>query len=428
MDLLESLNIDDLPEQQTRTVHLLKDHPDFNLKLGFDCCCVCGKPNPKIECQECHRVNYCSKECCHKDNTQQINDNNEEGEEQALGHTSVICALLGLCNDDEAVEDDPKNSKIGKERLNAAKDRLASEFESYPATLANIIMEGPCYQDTLEKCTGESLTIHVIGASEDSELWQGHPDPSQERKVFDCYADALAEIAESYKIQCINLHFFGPACPKRKIDRTVVIPQIQQQQGKKSSSRTAKLHVQTRNEDYNLDNNKQSSPDIIVFFNPGFTCPDYDWEKSLSCVKKMEIPFLVTTNTEVEAIADLQYLMDREILFDIPPGLNAILQMNSDEDDGGSPPDDDEDADDCTTFLSLNPYAGNRVRQSGTMANDLYVKSRWVFGGISSTKLSLQTKKRETPSSSGEGLAEGNKKKRRVERSGNTKKTNPALV
>jgi hypothetical protein len=80
----------------------------------------------------------------------------------------------------------------------------------------------------------------------------------------------------------------GPACPKNKIDRTVVIPQVQQQHGKKSSSRTAKLHVQTRNQDYNLDNNKQSSPAIIVFFNPGFTCPDYDWEMSLSCLKKKE--------------------------------------------------------------------------------------------------------------------------------------------
>jgi hypothetical protein len=41
----------------------------------------------------------------------------------------------------------------------------------------------------------------------------------------------------------------------------------------------------------------------------------------------MEIPFLVTTNTEVEAIADVQYLMDHEIMFDVPPGLNAILQV-----------------------------------------------------------------------------------------------------
>ena len=147
-------------------------------------------------------------------------------------------------------------------------------------------------------------------------------------------------------------------------------------------------------------------------------------------MKKNEIPFLVTTNTEVEAIADVQYLMDHEILFDIPPGLKAMLQMNGNEDgDGSTPPEDDEeDDDDCTTFLSLNPYSGNRVRQSGTMANDLYVKSRWIFGGISSAKSSIPTKKRDTAAAAaGKGI-EGEKKKRRVEGSGNTKKTNPALV
>jgi hypothetical protein len=49
------------------------------------------------------------------------------------------------------------------------------------------------------------LTIHVIGASEDSELWQGHPDPSQECKAFDCYVDALAKITESYMINNVSI-------------------------------------------------------------------------------------------------------------------------------------------------------------------------------------------------------------------------------
>ena len=41
----------------------------------------------------------------------------------------------------------------------------------------------------------------------------------------------------------------------------------------------------------------------------------------------------------------------------------------------------EEDDDDNETFFSVNPFCGYRVRQSGTMANDLYVKSRWIFGG-----------------------------------------------
>ena len=29
-----------------------------------------------------------------------------------------------------------------------------------------------------------------------------------------------------------------------------------------------------------------------------------------------------------------------------------------------------------------NPFAGSRVRQSGTMANDLFVKNRWLLAGV----------------------------------------------
>ncbi|KAL3902710.1 MAG: hypothetical protein SGARI_005706, partial [Bacillariaceae sp.] len=385
MDLLQSLNLDDLPEQQTRTVHLLKNYPDFDLKLGFDSCCSCGKEKPTVECESCHRVKYCSKDCRTKDsspaalgNEYAINDNNEEEEEeQALGHTSVICALLGLCNDDEMIEggdDSAEMSTMDKTRRTAATDRLVSEFESYPATLANVIMEGPCYQKVLESCSGETLTIHVIGASEDSELWKGHPDPVQEKKVFAGYADALAEIAENYKLHSISLEFFGPECPKENIDTRLSIPPVQKATG------TSSLNVKTFNKDYKVDG-KNSLPNIVVFFNPGFTCPDYDWESSLSILQQHEIPFLVTTNTEMEAMADIQFLHDRGIFVDIPAGLKGMFQDG--EADGE---DEDEESDDdgsSSSFFSLNPYAGLRVRQSGTMANDLYVKSRWIFGGIS---------------------------------------------
>jgi hypothetical protein len=88
----------------------------------------------------------------------------------------------------------------------------------------------------------------------------------------------------------------------------------------------------------------------------------------------------------MEAMADLQFLHDQCILLDIPKGLDQMLQ------DGGLDPhaDNEDDNEDCVdstcSFFSLNPYAGLRVRQSGTMANDLYAKSRWILGGISSSK------------------------------------------
>jgi hypothetical protein len=441
MDLLASLNVEDLPEQQTRIQTLFgscSDDPDFNQKkLGFDACCTCGKVFPKVVCQNCHRVKYCTKECSHNDTVPDMNNtssgygddgDDELGVEQALGHTSVICALLCICNDDEIVEEADKKelSTLTTERRNAATDRVVSEFESYPATLANVIMEGPCYQEALQKSTRtKTLTIHVIGSSTDSELWEGHPDKMQERNVFSCYADALAEIAEKYKMDSILLQFFGPECPKNNIDETFDIPPVQ---AKKSMT---KLRVQTQNIDYdgsdtNGNENNQSSPDILVFFNPGFTCPDYDWEKTLaSCMKNKQLPFLVTTNTEMEALADMQYLFDRKLFQDISPTLQMILQNNDDADDidnldDDNDDDDDDESDNISSFFSLNPYCGLRVRQSGTMANDLYVKSRWLFGGISGplTKEVASLSKKESSS----------KRKRVVGENANNKKANPALV
>jgi hypothetical protein len=440
MDLLASLNVEDLPEQQTRIQTLFgscSDDPDFNQKkLGFDACCTCGKVFPKVVCQNCHRVKYCTKECSHNDTVPDMNNtscgygddsDDELGVEQALGHTSVICALLCICNDDEIVEEADKKelSTLTTERRNAATDRVVSEFESYPATLANVIMEGPCYQEALQKSTRtKTLTIHVIGSSTDSELWEGHPDKMQERNVFSCYADALAEIAEKYKMDSILLQFFGPECPKNNIDETFDIPPVQ---AKKSMT---KLRVQTQNIDYdgsdtNGNENNQSSPDILVFFNPGFTCPDYDWEKTLaSCMKNKQLPFLVTTNTEMEALADMQYLFDRKLFQDISPTLQMILQNNDDADDidnlDDDNDDDDDESDNISSFFSLNPYCGLRVRQSGTMANDLYVKSRWLFGGISGplTKEVASLSKKESSS----------KRKRVVGENANNKKANPALV
>mmetsp|Transcript_25312 Transcript_25312/g.59253 ORF Transcript_25312/g.59253 Transcript_25312/m.59253 type:complete len:423 (+) Transcript_25312:44-1312(+) len=422
MDFLASLNLEDLPEQQTRIPKIFYSNPDVDLKLGFDACCSCGKVSTKIvQCPSCRRVKYCSEKC-------RLADSNqipiEEGE-QALGHTAIICSLLGLCNDDDAIDEGNKKelASFSDERRTAALDRVVSEFESYPATLANVIMEGPCFQKALEKSTGSRLIIHVIGSSKDVELWGEHPDKSQQRDVFRCYADALAEISERFRMNSIDLQFFGPECPKESVNETIRISSIT---GKKLPT---KIRITTSNSDYDgtITNDYQHSPDILIFFNPGFTCPDYNWEKTLlSCMKDRRMPFLVTTNTEMEAMADMQHLFQRGFFQDIPPTLKYMLENPS----GGSdsvedeiPLVDDDDDDENSSFFSLNPYCGLRVRQSGTMANDLFVKSRWIFGGFTGPKLEALPK---VPASK----ASRAKRKRGVVDGGttNTKRSNPALV
>lgn len=396
MDLLKSLNLEDhLPEQQTRTSHLLNDNPDFNLALGFDACCRCGKEETHFQCETCCRVKYCSPECRAADAAASVDNDDTEGEE-ALGHSAIICSILALCNDDEVVEGG-KDYSLDTEKRNAAVDRLVSEFESYPATLANVIMDGPCYQDALIKATRGTLNIHIVGASVDSELWQGHPDPSQESKVFQCYAEALAEIADRFMLKAIHLYFIGPDCPTTDSSAEFNIPPTA------GSKNDCKLKTTTICDEYNktvLSSKNVPSPNVVVFFNPGFTVPDYSWEEALLTVPQ-GTPCLATTNTELEGVADIELLFEAGLITELPAALAIMLNG--------------EALETADTFFSVNPHCGNRVRQSGTMANDLYVKNRWIFGGVFGSAASAPPL-----------VSSG--KRQRIEGSGNSKQSNPALV
>ena len=86
-----------------------------------------------------------------------MEEQDEGGEEDEYlpiqhGHSSIVCALLRLCNKDEAVEDKLFRKGGGSALLrdnddnDASMDRVRSELESYPATLANVILEEPCYE------------------------------------------------------------------------------------------------------------------------------------------------------------------------------------------------------------------------------------------------------------------------------------------
>ena len=102
MDFLKSLGVEDLPEQQTRTMHLMARHPEFALRLGFDSCCACGSPfTPSctlVNCSQCQRVSYCSEACRKQDADAGMIVDQEQGSEEeqdsAMGHSSIICTLL----------------------------------------------------------------------------------------------------------------------------------------------------------------------------------------------------------------------------------------------------------------------------------------------------------------------------------------------
>ncbi len=421
MDELAKLNLYELPEQQTRicpTVsEALQANPD--IRLGFDTCCTCAAPlklSDKIDkcCKICKRVWYCSKECRRQDSERNTSLTEEE---EARGHSSVICHLLRLCDIDEKVED-PKVSSSSKITITnsereAARDRITSEFESYPATL-NILMDAPCFQPILSSCnhehkkrsngdrdptdpdsTPKSLTIHIIGASEEAELWGDFKlSHGSCKSVHDAYTEAMTEIASNHtSFGTINLLFIGPNCPKRDVHEMRTINAERSDNGnssisgkkkrKREGSRTCKVILQTHRSNYDQKCLKKlPKPDFCVFFNPGFTCPDYNWNEALDvCLQNdssKRIPFLVTTNTEMEAISDLQYLHQNGYIDDLPATVADIVNAGIAEHDNDIV--DYNDKHDM--FFGENPNSGTRVRQSGNMANDLFVKNRWIYGGL----------------------------------------------
>jgi len=430
MDFLASLNVEDLPEQQTRMLHLLEEHPDFQLQLGFDACCACGKPvdvaatasSTVIQCRHCRRVNYCSEACRHEDaNTSNTSSTvavaeggGEEEGEMALGHSAMVCSLLNLCNDDEAIDEGETLDDSAKH--SAAVHRVRSEYESYPATLANMLLEGPCFQETLlqKKANNKSgtssstLVVHVAGASEDAELSRGPAVASKgndnnDRGVCQDYADACAELADRYNLDRIVLVFVGPECPERAWNETRTLRNVDKEVGT--------LSITTIRGIYNLQTLSQLSvgatADIVVFFNPGFTVPEYaHWKETLQSIPA-GTPFLSTTNTEMEGIADSQFLLDQDKIQTLPPGLADILGVYSTGDDESS-----------NSFFAVNPFAGSRVRQSGTMANDLYVKNRWMMGAVIGS-FDPSAKNKETTSSPSKKVKGA---------SSNSKSGNPALI
>ncbi|KAL7463547.1 hypothetical protein ACHAXS_003909 [Conticribra weissflogii] len=231
-------------------------------------------------------------------------------------------------------------------------------------------------------------------------------------------------------LHSIRLVLFGPDCPQIGTDKrfSVEVP---------IPDSTATLAVETLCCYYGEEGKQKGvalsypEPDAIIFFNPGFSCPDYDWSNALSTASSypFETPFLITTNTEMEGFADIKTLLDAGFID--KRSLPSEILIAVDDGGGEKLPCNDED-ENHTFFLNENPYAGLRVRQSGTMANDLYVKNRWIVGGLFNGGGSKRMHNRSKKISSEK--ANDCERKQKKARKGNdvcgsnTKKNNPALI
>jgi len=200
-------------------------------------------------------------------------------------------------------------------------------------------------------------------------------------------------------IDSIRLVFVGPDCPRPKQskqhggggDDMVVVCRCETSIPGTKTMLRIETHCCNYGEDHNGQDTTTTSfptPDAICFFNPGLSCPDYDWSKALSFAASSTTPFLLTTNTEMEGFADIKCLVDggyldsKELPTDILETIGVDDAPSSNNNSSKYNNDDDDEEQNKKFFFCENPYAGLRVRQSGTMGNDLYVKSRWVMGGL----------------------------------------------
>jgi len=389
MDLLASLGLGGaLPEQSTRLSHhgVIKalDEGGSDVRLGFNRCLACGiklnsdsnttitTKSKVVSCQGCKRVSYCSTSCQKMDC-----EPSKDKEEEAIGHSPVVCALLNLCNDDEDAEEEMYNKKkksskksneknkksnSDQQKTEAAHYRVRTELESYPATLFNILSEGPDWfiesmsqklrknedirsptappkkkqrrgkrdrssispkkdedASTRSSKRKRELVLHIVGASVDSELWNWNESSSDniEEEFLNAYGEAATNLTSylnnllemtNITIRCI---FVGPDCPKQK---SVISHRIQVTIPDSTSS---SLSIETHACYYGSSEQPYlPAPDAVIFFNPGFSCPDYNWSSALNAVCAYQVssrnstPILLTTNTELEGFAEIKYLLD----------------------------------------------------------------------------------------------------------------------
>jgi hypothetical protein len=89
-------------------MHLMEQHPNFDLSLGFDALhlwCEILNIRSGSDVRACRRVKYCSDAVDKQDVAVAPPATIQKKAKKILGHTSIICALLQLCDDDFDTED-----------------------------------------------------------------------------------------------------------------------------------------------------------------------------------------------------------------------------------------------------------------------------------------------------------------------------------
>eukprot|EP00520_Triparma_pacifica_P015617 CAMPEP_0118666358 /NCGR_PEP_ID=MMETSP0785-20121206/19168_1 /TAXON_ID=91992 /ORGANISM="Bolidomonas pacifica, Strain CCMP 1866" /LENGTH=355 /DNA_ID=CAMNT_0006560655 /DNA_START=96 /DNA_END=1160 /DNA_ORIENTATION=- len=325
---------------------LMANDPD--LCPGLNACMVCGLPTTMF-CPKCRMVSYCSKECLKSDACVPMSS-------PTPGHCVEICDAL----------------RSSSSNVNDEEEGDRSELESYPSTLSNVLLSHPSFEGVVQeggrrdgkKGERRILQVHIVGAQKGSEVWDEKGGYGGSGWVS-AYSDALDEVCETFDVS-LELVFVGEGLKEvKEADGRIV---------KLSKTCHAYLHsgkYEALKNKVTPNNFVRRTPDLLVFFNAGFTCLDYDWSGCLSTCfspRSPTVPFLATTNSEMENFNDIEWLEENGFVKE-----GSIAGLGADV--------DDTDVDEVPLFAGPNPFQGSKIRQSGILGNDLYTKSSFMFGG-----------------------------------------------
>ena len=280
--------------------------------LGINACAVCAQPEVEngVECKLCQNIYNCSQTCLNKDTT---------------SHNKLICKLLKQCAADDSYEN--SQTSISQSRASSTHEdqledssqtetetklRLQSEQDSYPKTLHHQHLQHLSALSTgSSHCHPERLVYHVIGASP-AEL-QALPTylslfSQQSPQISLSFIGPQLNSDSNYSVPAnSNSNMSEDSDPSlhssslaRSNPQIICIPYKYEVYASSSSDSPIQPAQEILDETKAGNNSKNilyEKPDYCVFFNPGFTCLDYEWEKALSCIPA-NTAFFATTNTE----------------------------------------------------------------------------------------------------------------------------------
>ena len=372
---------------------------------GVNCCARCGGGEKGLEaCPVCDRVAYCGAACLHADrkvhklvcpllqNMEELGDVDYSGGTSAAGeahaeqHAALFQAALGRLEQHGLPED---WDALFVADADLAGQRLLSARLSYPLSLGWCLAQLPGLRTLRRTLAPKADACNLPGAGA----------ASAAKATATSWVDVLilgASAAEcgvepvglwaltaprrspgSPEGAGLRLTFVGPEVPSELSGAEVTPPPVPASSAGSlaprlmlryfrgsfdafcaagSATRVGGSHSQSQRGEQRLAawlalDAQVLQVNAVVSFNPGFTCPDYNWSVGELAHSCEDTPFVLVTNTVTESNLDRACLAA-----DHGVGLAKVTQVR-------------------------NPFAWLAWRQSGTLANDVYRKNSAVLAG-----------------------------------------------